>query len=578
MDVDDGLDLDPYSPVGSTNTEMEELFNSPPRAEPTPKAAKGARKCLSGAGRKRLKHYKAKGLPIEQALAMAKQPLPNPLKRPKAGDSLKRGRSANTTPENNMPKRGSAKPGAGATPASVPELKAAPADEQAEQRAVTSAKKFPSGYPKALLSTKELSAVQEAILDVIRTQRQGAVKPFFTGCTFRPGWLLISCANRETADWLKAAMPKLKLWPGAKVELVADADMPKPQVYIGHFPKTEKYSNEDILQLLEGQNSALRTGDWRILNRVERGKQIELTFAVDPNSDEKLKSVGHRLCYGFGQSGSALLITSSTMAAPTANASAATTERPAHHRSPGCARPYMVGSKFITEDLVAVWAKVPTVCGEQEAVPRLTSRGNPMTLHPERYYKLAISPEKKNDSPAVSSLAYQNTEINVASTHPLQQKASPSVVPKVPSRKQPAHQHLAEFQNKLKHQRDSAGATMSFAAVLRRDTAEPPAAIPRSDPAVLSPSLNSRENSDVQHCLEAVRSGFASIESRFSIQLQDIRKESLTLTSLVEKFVLKNSALENRLTSLENLLKHHFKDLFVKSPSSEFGFVNTDLN
>ncbi|KAL7726170.1 hypothetical protein ACLKA6_002672 [Drosophila palustris] len=119
---------------------------------------------------------------------------------------------------------------------------------------------------------------------------------------------------------------------------------------------------------------------------------------------------------------------------------------------------------------------------------------------------------------------------------------------------------------------------MSFAAVLRRDTAEPPAAIPRSDPAVLSPSLNSRENSDVQHCLEAVRSGFASIESRFSIQLQDIRKESLTLTNLVEKFVLKNSALENRLTSLENLLKHHFKDLFVKSPSSEFGFVNTDLN
>ncbi|KAL7725119.1 hypothetical protein ACLKA6_000432, partial [Drosophila palustris] len=390
MDADDGLDLDPYSPVGSTNIEeMEELLNSPPRAEPTPKDAKGARNRLSGAARKRLKHYKAKGLTIEQALAMAKQPLPNPRKRPNAGDSLKRGSSANTTPESNMPKRGSAKPGAGATPASDPELKAASADQQAEQppisrpaarteprehpsySAVTSAEKFaviPSGYPKVLLSTKELSAVQEAILDVIRTQRQGAVKPSFTGCTFRPGWLLISCANRETADWLKAAMPKLKLWPGAK--------------------------------LLEGQNSALRTGDWRILNRVERGKQIELTFAVDPNSDEKLKSVGHRLCYGFGQvivrqrskhsaeakdaptatapvpaktaqtpilsqevpscsksltpttrSGEeqSLEAASSTMAAPTANASVATTERPAHHRSPGCVHPYMVGSKVSTK-------------------------------------------------------------------------------------------------------------------------------------------------------------------------------------------------------------------------------------
>ncbi|KAL7724921.1 hypothetical protein ACLKA6_007525 [Drosophila palustris] len=89
---------------------------------------------------------------------------------------------------------------------------------------------------------------------LIRTQRQGAIKPYFTGCTFRPGWLLISCANKETADWLKATVPELKLWTGAKVELVAEANMKKPQEYIGYFPKTE-----DILQLLEGQNRALRT-------------------------------------------------------------------------------------------------------------------------------------------------------------------------------------------------------------------------------------------------------------------------------------------------------------------------------
>ncbi|KAM8702662.1 hypothetical protein ACLKA7_000792 [Drosophila subpalustris] len=34
---------------------------------------------------------------------------------------------------------------------------------------------------------------------------------------------------------------------------------------------------------------------------MNRGKQIELTFSVDPLSDEQLKSVGYRLCYGFGQ-------------------------------------------------------------------------------------------------------------------------------------------------------------------------------------------------------------------------------------------------------------------------------------
>ncbi|KAM8711564.1 hypothetical protein ACLKA7_012132 [Drosophila subpalustris] len=191
-----------------------------------------------------------------------------------------------------------------------------------------------------------------------------------------------------------------------------------------------------------------------------------------------------------------------------------------------------------------------------------------------RYYKLAISPEKKNDSPAVSSLAYQDTEINVASTHPLQQKASPSVVPKVPSRKQPAHQHLAQFQNKLKHQRDSAGATMSFAAVLRRDTAEPPAAIPRSDPAVLSPSLNSCENSDVQHCLEAVRSGFASIESRFSIQLQDIlrfRQYGPELNSLKIGIWNADGLSHHKLELVQFLIKENIDIMLITNHPSDVG-------
>ncbi|KAL7726612.1 hypothetical protein ACLKA6_010477 [Drosophila palustris] len=160
------------------------------------------------------------------------------------------------------------------------------------------------------------------------------------------------------------------------------------------------------------------------------------------------------------------------------------------------------------------------------------------------------------------------------------QKTSPTVVPKVFSRNHPSHEHLAKFQEKLKEQRESAGTAMSFAAVLRRDiaVAEPPAAIPRSDPAVLSPVPNSRETSDVHRSLDAVRSGFALIESRFATQLQDIHKENLTLMSLVEKFIVKISALENRLTSWENQLKNYFKDLFDKPPISEFGFVNTDLN
>ncbi|KAM8714098.1 hypothetical protein ACLKA7_014276 [Drosophila subpalustris] len=298
----------------------EEIFNSPPKAEAAPKSEKGDRVRLSGAARKRLAYYRTKGMPLEQALVMARQPMPKSEKGRKAESSLKGERSANTTPETNLPKRGSAKPGAGTTPARVSQVKGVSKDQQAAQPLipqptettgtiersygeVASAQRFaviPKGYPKALLSTKELAMIQEAILDVIRKQRQGAVKPIFTGCSFRPGWLLISCAKQETVDWLKATVPKLKLWNGAQVDLVAEADMPRPQRYVGYFPKTEKHSNEDILQLLEGQNRALRIGDWRVLNRVDRGKHIELTFSVDPTSDDLLKSQKYMLSYGFG--------------------------------------------------------------------------------------------------------------------------------------------------------------------------------------------------------------------------------------------------------------------------------------
>ncbi|KAL7724948.1 hypothetical protein ACLKA6_002312 [Drosophila palustris] len=318
--------IDPYSPVSNSNTEEmeellrveEEILNSPPKAEPASKADKGDKVRLSGAARKRLAHYLAKGVPLEQARVLAKQQMPTAERGKKAGSSLKRERSANTTPEMSLPKRGSAKPGAGECKieagstnqkAAQPPIRFRNRLRRLEPGSTARTAKWPvqidshviaKGYPTALLSTKELVVVREAILDKIREQRQGAVKPYFTGCSLRPGWLLISCANQETANWLKATVPKLKLWNGAQIEIVAEADMPRPQIYVGYFPKTEKCSNEDILQLLEGKNSALRIGDWRTLNRVERKKHVELTLSVDPVSDDLLKSQGYTLCYGFG--------------------------------------------------------------------------------------------------------------------------------------------------------------------------------------------------------------------------------------------------------------------------------------
>ncbi|KAL7726069.1 hypothetical protein ACLKA6_008527 [Drosophila palustris] len=347
---------------------------------------------LSCAARKRLAYYRAKGVPLERARVLAKQPMPKVERGRKAGSSLKWEGSANTTPEMSLPKRGSAKPGAGATPARVLEIEAGSLNRKAAQppiprptettrtrehrsySEVASSDRFAvisKGYPTALLSTKELVMVREAIL--------GVVKPNFTGCSLRPD-----------------------------SELVAEADMPRPRIYVGYFPKTEKCSNEDILQLLEGQNRALRIGDWRTLNRAERGKHVELTLSVDPVSDDLLKSQGYTLCYGFGlvnvrpknrhsvgvkdtaaepepgtasttqvQEVSQELPCCSNSIAPSSNTQeeekektvGSTLEGPSTSaKAAKMERPATNAPQFITEDLVAMWAKVPTAGGEQEAV------------------------------------------------------------------------------------------------------------------------------------------------------------------------------------------------------------------
>ncbi|KAM8701575.1 hypothetical protein ACLKA7_011571 [Drosophila subpalustris] len=110
----------------------EEILNSPEKANEAPKTGKEGRTRLSGAARRRLQHFKAKGLPFEQALALAKQPMQKPYKRLPAESSRKRERSANTSPETNMPKRGGAT-GAGTIPARVVKVAAESADQQAEK-------------------------------------------------------------------------------------------------------------------------------------------------------------------------------------------------------------------------------------------------------------------------------------------------------------------------------------------------------------------------------------------------------------------------------------------------------------
>ncbi|XP_053945535.1 uncharacterized protein LOC128855012 [Anastrepha ludens] len=160
---------------------------------------------------------------------------------------------------------------------------------------------IPPDYPTTVWSTERLTAIQHAILEAIRKKQTGAAKPKFNSCTFRPGYIVISCGCDDTANWLKEVVPKLKPWKDAQLKIVQEADIPRPQIFVGHFPELDSPSTEDIISLLDGQNEGLNTNDWRVLNRVRKGTVVEITIAIDPISAEVIKTSNNWLNYGFGK-------------------------------------------------------------------------------------------------------------------------------------------------------------------------------------------------------------------------------------------------------------------------------------
>ncbi|KAL7723353.1 hypothetical protein ACLKA6_012008 [Drosophila palustris] len=270
MDAEDGLDLDPYSPVSNSNTEEmeellrveEEILNSPPKAEPAPSQA----------------------------------------------EKLKRESSANTTPEISLPKQGSAKPGAGATPSRVPEIEAGSTDRKAAQPPIL--------RPTEMTGTREHRSYCE-----VASCSSSSLAPSSNTPEEQKEKTAGSTLEGPSTSAKAAKMER----PATNAQQVARMC---PPLY-GRLPtkpwKGARRSQEETVLL--GSNRAFLQEPWILSDKIKG-----------------LKTREGNLIYAYEQqrSRAALLLNKKITFVPL--------------------------SQFITEDLVAVWAKVPTAGGEQEAV------------------------------------------------------------------------------------------------------------------------------------------------------------------------------------------------------------------
>lgn len=145
----------------------------------------------------------------------------------------------------------------------------------------------------------QLGLLRSSILSAINRKNGGSSHRFLC-YSFRPGgWLLTLCEDQESQEWLISLVPNLRPWPGAKLSIMRDDQLPKPTTGFTFAPKSEAKTVDQVLNLLEAQNNCLYTHMWKILDcRDQKGGWI-LTFSFDDISAETLRIMRGQASLGF---------------------------------------------------------------------------------------------------------------------------------------------------------------------------------------------------------------------------------------------------------------------------------------
>lgn len=290
----------PKSPTIPEEIEQRLLATSEGEASESEKLTKAVddlklrRKGLSQAARKRFKWLLGHGHTEEEARELALIPV-GPKHKP-SGE--KRSRSDGSTPEGNTKRRKDAQGALDAQTATVQSAATVSYRQAAESTRVGI---IPENFPDVTMTTSQMEKVQNDILEKILLLKEGDVKPEFAGCTFKPGFMVLACANKATAQWLGTIVGAVKPWEGAKLKAVEESDIPRPQILVGYFPNSQEDPSEKIMGFLKTQNEGLCVENWRVLHRASEKSCAQITFSMDIKSFENIKKKNFRLSYKFGQ-------------------------------------------------------------------------------------------------------------------------------------------------------------------------------------------------------------------------------------------------------------------------------------
>lgn len=251
---------------------------------------------VSGSFRRRVKFLKdIVGQSDEQARLEAASSTMDQLK----STYKRREMSNDTTPEQPIPKKGRHE----TAPTQAQAATAKPVKSSLRYNESVSLVKVAittAGFPQKRLSSAQMDLVERELMEAVLEQADKEIKPYFFGCSHKPGFMVLNCGDEHTAKWVRDSVPHLKPWEESQLVTLEKDQIPKPHVLIGHFPKSVQEPNDKILRRIVAQNTGLMAYSWLVLQRTDQNDMAIVTLSVDPLSHERLKETQFRINWLFG--------------------------------------------------------------------------------------------------------------------------------------------------------------------------------------------------------------------------------------------------------------------------------------
>lgn len=148
------------------------------------------------------------------------------------------------------------------------------------------------------MNAEQMQQVHSSLIQKIISLKDGQ-GPAFDGFDKKSGYILVTCENQFSQDWLFKTVPSLQPWNGASLSIQMENETPHPLVALTFIPKTNAPTVEVALQLIQKQNVGVTTTHWKILRKLEKLDSIGVALEIDDSSAAVLNNMDFVLKCGF---------------------------------------------------------------------------------------------------------------------------------------------------------------------------------------------------------------------------------------------------------------------------------------